>query len=49
MVKDLPAGGQRLIQPVSGYKATFVKGQQVIDKGEVTTARPGRLVRGGQS
>ena len=48
MVKDLPAGGQRLVQPVSGYKATFVKGQQVIDDGEVTAARPGRLVRGGQ-
>ena len=48
MVKDLPAGGQRLVQPVSGYKATFVKGQQVINDGEVTAARPGRLVRGGQ-
>ena len=48
MVKDLPADGQRLVQPVSGYKATFVKGQQVIDDGEVTAARPGRLVRGGQ-
>ena len=48
MVKDLPAGGQRLIQPVSGYKATFVKGEQVIANDEVTSARPGRLVRGGQ-
>ncbi len=48
MVQDLPAGGQRLIQPVIGYKATFVKGEQVIDNGTVTTARPGRLVRGGR-
>ena len=47
MVKDLPAGGQRLIQPVSGYKATFVKGEQVIANDEVTSVRPGRLVRGG--
>jgi len=47
MIQDLPAGGQRLIQPVKGYKATFVKGEQVIANDEVTTARPGRLVRGG--
>jgi len=49
MIKDLPAGGQRLIQPVKGYAATFVAGQQVIDNDEVTSARPGRLVRGGQA
>ena len=48
MVQDLPAGGQRLIQPVTGYKATFVKGEQVIANDEVTEARPGRLVRGGR-
>ena len=48
MITDLPAGGQRLIQPVKGYKATFVKGEQVIANDEVTAARPGRLVRGGQ-
>ncbi len=45
MIKDLPAGGQRLIQPVSGYKATFVTGEQVIANDQVTNARPGRLVR----
>jgi N-acyl-D-aspartate/D-glutamate deacylase len=45
MVKDLPAGGQRLLQPVSGYRATFVKGEQVVANDEVTKARPGRLVR----
>jgi len=49
MVQDLPAGGQRLIQPVTGYKATFVKGEQVIANDRVTQARPGRLVRGGQT
>jgi len=47
MVQDLPAGGQRLIQPVTGYKATFVKGEQIIANDKVTEARPGRLVRGG--
>ncbi len=45
MVKDLPAGGQRLIQPVKGYRATFVAGQQVIANDQITDARPGRLVR----
>lgn len=45
MVQDLPAGGQRLLQPVSGYKAVFVSGEQVIDHDVVTKARPGKLVR----
>ena len=45
MVKDLPAGGQRLLQPVTGYVATFVNGERVIENDEVTAARPGRLVR----
>jgi len=45
MIQDLPAGGQRLLQPVRGYKATFVSGEQVIENDHVTTARPGRLVR----
>jgi len=48
MVKDLPAGGQRLLQPVTGYKATLVSGEMVISDNEVTQARPGRLVRMGQ-
>lgn len=45
MVKDLPAGGQRLLQPVKGYMATFVSGERVIANDKVTAARPGRLVR----
>lgn len=49
MVKDLPAGGQRLLQPVTGYKATFVSGEQVIANDSVTKARPGRLVRSRQA
>jgi len=48
MIQDLPAGGQRLIQPVKGYKATYVKGERVIANDNVTKARPGRLVRGGR-
>ena len=45
MVQDLPAGGQRLLQSVSGYRATFVAGEQVVDNDVVTDARPGKLVR----
>ncbi len=47
MVQDLPAGGQRLLQPVEGYMATFVNGEQVISNDQLTAARPGRLVRSG--
>lgn len=45
MIQDLPAGGQRLIQPVSGYRATLVAGEQVVANDQITDARPGRLVR----
>jgi N-acyl-D-aspartate/D-glutamate deacylase len=45
MVQDLPAGGQRLLQAASGFRATLVAGQRVIDDDTVTDARPGRLVR----
>jgi N-acyl-D-aspartate/D-glutamate deacylase len=48
MVKDLPAGGQRLLQPVAGYRATFVSGEQVIANDQLTSARPGHLVRAGK-
>lgn len=48
MVKDLPAGGQRLLQPVTGYRATFVSGEQVLANDQLTQARPGRLLRAGQ-
>ena len=47
MVTDLPAGGQRLLQPVTGYRATFVSGEQVIANDQLTEARPGHLVRAG--
>jgi N-acyl-D-amino-acid deacylase len=45
MVFDLPAGGRRLIQKVTGYEATFVKGVQTFHRGEPTGDRPGGLVR----
>jgi N-acyl-D-amino-acid deacylase len=43
---DLPAGGRRLLQDVSGYTATIVSGVVTRRDGKDTGARPGRLVRG---
>jgi len=42
---DLPAGGVRLMQPVSGYVANFCNGVQTRENDVDTGARPGRLVR----
>ena len=43
--QDLPGGGSRLIQPVSGYLATMVNGVVTRRNDEDTGVRPGRLVR----
>jgi N-acyl-D-aspartate/D-glutamate deacylase len=48
-VDDLPAGAGRLVQRATGYTATIVAGEVVVDDGDVTDARPGRLVRGPQA
>lgn len=48
LVRDLPAGGKRFLQKAQGYIGTWVAGQCVAREGEVTAARPGRLVRAGQ-
>ena len=42
---DLPAGGTRIMQPVTGYKATFCNGVMIRENDNDTGARPGRLVR----
>ena len=49
MVRDLPAGGKRLMQGATGYMSTWVAGEQVQAQGHITEARPGRLVRMGQT
>ena len=46
---DLPAGGKRLLQRATGYRATIVSGQVTYRDGEATGALPGRLVRGAQA
>jgi N-acyl-D-aspartate/D-glutamate deacylase len=47
-VRDLPAGGKRLVQRPQGYSHTFVSGIEVSCEGEATGQRPGRLIRGAQ-
>jgi N-acyl-D-amino-acid deacylase len=42
---DLPAGGARLIQRASGYRATLVGGTVVFEEGQSTGEMPGALVR----
>ncbi|WP_417494134.1 N-acyl-D-amino-acid deacylase family protein [Maricaulis sp.] len=48
MVKDLPAGGQRLLQGANGYTATIVAGEVVIENGKLTGAKPGTVYRAGR-
>jgi N-acyl-D-aspartate/D-glutamate deacylase len=43
---DLPAGGARLLQSVSGYEATVLNGVVTRRQDKDTGERPGRLVRG---
>jgi N-acyl-D-aspartate/D-glutamate deacylase len=49
MVFDLPAGAGRMIQRSTGYLATVVAGETVVEAGECTGAQPGRLLRGPQA
>ena len=49
LIRDLPAGGKRLVQRPTGYSHTFVSGVEVGSNGEVTGERPGQLVRGTQA
>lgn len=48
VVRDLPAGGRRLMQRAEGYRHTFVNGIEIMCNGEATGALPGKLVRGAQ-
>jgi len=48
MVRDLPAGGQRLLQEAEGYRAILVGGEIVLENDRLTGATPGRLVRAGR-
>ncbi|WP_422344819.1 N-acyl-D-amino-acid deacylase family protein [Parasphingorhabdus sp.] len=45
IVRDLPAGGQRLHQRATGYDATIVSGEVIRRFDQSTGARPGQLIR----
>jgi len=45
---DLPEGARRLRRPAGGYRYTVVGGTVVQAGGELTGARPGRLLRPGR-
>ncbi len=45
LVRDLPAGGKRFLQPARGYRATIVHGEVIVEDGQLTGARPGRVAR----
>jgi N-acyl-D-aspartate/D-glutamate deacylase len=49
VVNDLPAGGKRLLQNVTGYDATIVSGRVTFLDGHATGTLPGKLVRGPQA
>ncbi len=46
IVRDLPAGGGRLMQKAEGYRAAIVSGRVTYRDGEATSELPGRLIRG---
>lgn len=48
VVHDLPSGGRRFIQGVSGYRATIKSGEIVRENDQGTGIRPGKLLRGPQ-
>jgi N-acyl-D-aspartate/D-glutamate deacylase len=48
VLHDLPGGGERLYAGSRGVEHVFVSGSEVVVDGEVTAARPGRVLRSGR-
>jgi N-acyl-D-amino-acid deacylase len=44
LVNDFPLGASRYVQRADGYDYTLVNGKVLVDHGELTAERPGRLV-----
>src|SRR5450756_694728 len=44
LVNDFPLGASRYVQRGDGYDYTLVNGKVLVDHGELTGERPGRLV-----
>ncbi|MEP4146550.1 MAG: amidohydrolase family protein [Halioglobus sp.] len=49
IIFDLPAGGRRMFQGATGYLATIVNGEVIMENGQHTGAVPGKLIRGSQA
>lgn len=49
IVRDLPAGGTRLLQTAKGYRQTIKSGVVTFENGEWTGETPGKLLRGEQA
>lgn len=45
---DLPAGAGRLYTEATGIDSVIVNGNEIVHHGEITDARPGRLLRSGR-
>lgn len=48
LVHDLPRGQRRLLQRADGIAWVFVNGTPIVERGEATDSRPGRVLRGGR-
>ena len=46
---DLPAGGKRFLQEITGYHSTICSGEVIYRHGKATGNLPGRLIRGPQA
>ena len=46
LVADLPAGSQRLVTRADGIEAVIVNGAVTVERGELTGARSGQVIRG---
>ena len=46
LVHDLPGGARRLRQTATGFRATIVNGEAVVEDGEPTGSTSGMLLRG---
>jgi N-acyl-D-aspartate/D-glutamate deacylase len=47
LVHDLPGGAARLVQQATGIYLVLVNGEPILERGTLTGARPGQVLRGG--